>query len=183
MTQIFESRTATCFLKPAQPEDEEFLFRLFAESQEHLAVFRPNEALYQSLLEMQYRGRKLSYAAQYPQAVDSILCIEDEAKGAMPVGRLLVDCQPDCWRIVDIALLAAHRGKGLGSWALEHCQRECGAAAGKLALAGKPDNRARRLYERLGFRVTHEDLLTAEMVLDIVNLASHTRIEPLVAAL
>jgi hypothetical protein len=43
-----------------------------------------------------------------------------------------------------------------------------------------PDNRARRLYERLGFRVTHEDLLTAEMVLDIVNLAS-PRIEPLVA--
>jgi ribosomal protein S18 acetylase RimI-like enzyme len=183
MTQIIENRTATCFLRSAKPEDEEFLFRLFADSQEHLTVFRSNEALYQSLVEMQYRGRKLSYAAEYPQAVDAILCVEDEAEGAMPVGRLLVDCQPDRWRIVDIALLAAHRGKGLGGWALEQCKRQCGEAAGKLALEVRPDNRARRLYERLGFHVTYEDLLTVEMVLDIVNLANTTRIEPLVTAL
>jgi ribosomal protein S18 acetylase RimI-like enzyme len=183
MTQIIENRTATCFLRSAKSEDEEFLFRLFADSQEHLTVFRSNEVLYQSLVEMQYRGRKLSYAAEYPQAVDAILCVEDEAEGAMPVGRLLVDCQPDCWRIVNIALLAAHRGKGLGSWVLEHCQRECGAAAGKLALEVRTDNRARRLYERLGFHVTYEDLLRVEMVLDIVNLANTTRIEPLVTAL
>ena len=183
MTQIIENGPATCFLRPAQPEDEEFLFRLFADSQEHLAVFRSNKALYKSMVEMQYRGRKLHYAAEYPEAVNAILCIEDEAEGAMPVGRLLVDCQPECWRIVDVALLAAHRGKGLGSWALDQCKRQCGEAAGKLALEVRPDNRARRLYERLGFHVTHEDLLTVEMVLDIVSLANTTRIEPSVAAL
>jgi ribosomal protein S18 acetylase RimI-like enzyme len=99
------------------------------------------------------------------------------------VGRILVDCKPERWRIVDIAVLATHRGRGLGSWALWLCQQRCEAAGAKLALAVRPENRAHQLYERLGFRVTHEDLLTVEMVLDIVSLASHTRIEPLVSAL
>jgi ribosomal protein S18 acetylase RimI-like enzyme len=158
------STQATWFLRRAQPEDEEFLKRLFAESQEHLSAFRPNEALYQSLLEMQYRGRKASYEAEFPDAVDSILSVKDQAGNELPVGRLLVDCRPDCWRIVDIALLAEYRGQGMGGWALQLCRKQCDESAGKMALVVRPENRARRLYERLGFHVTHEDLLHVEMV-------------------
>jgi ribosomal protein S18 acetylase RimI-like enzyme len=163
MTQTIGHKTANCFLRPAQAEDEQFLFRLFAESQEHLAAFRPNAELFESLIEIQYRGRKQSYSAGFPHAVDAILCVRDEARGALPVGRILVDCKPDRWRIVDIAVLAAHRGKGLGGWALRLCQQRCEAAGAKLALAVKPENRARRLYERLGFRAMEESLLSVEM--------------------
>ncbi|MFZ1084774.1 MAG: GNAT family N-acetyltransferase [Terracidiphilus sp.] len=163
MTQTIGYNSASCFLRPAQPEDEQFLFRLFAESQEHLAAFRSNAELYASLMEMQYRGRKQSYSAQFPHAVDAILCLQDEARGALPVGRILVDCQPERWRVVDMAVLAAHRGRGLGSWALRLCQRQCEAAGAKLVLGVRPENRARRLYERLGLRVTEESALTVEM--------------------
>ena len=112
---------------------------------------------------MQYQGRKRSYSAEFPRAVDTILCLQDEARRASPVGRILVDCKPACWRIIDIAVLAAHRGSGLGSWAIRLCQQRCESAGARLALAVKPENRARRLYERLGFRATEENLLTVEM--------------------
>jgi hypothetical protein len=49
-----------CFLRPAQFEDELFLFTLFAESQQQLAFLQSDERLWQSLVEMQHRGRKLS---------------------------------------------------------------------------------------------------------------------------
>jgi len=163
MTQVLGDNTPRCFLRPAQPEDEQFLFRLFAETQEYLAAFRSNAELYASLIEMQYQGRKQSYSAEYPCAADAILYLEDEARGALPVGRILVDSKPERWRVVDLAVLAAHRGRGLGSWALRLCQQQCQAAGAKLTLAVKPDNRARRLYERLGFRVVYEDLLAVEM--------------------
>jgi len=39
-------------LRPADAGDEEFLFQLFAESQVQLAILRPNEALWRSLVDM-----------------------------------------------------------------------------------------------------------------------------------
>jgi ribosomal protein S18 acetylase RimI-like enzyme len=156
--------SAACLLRPAGPEDAEFLFRLFAESQEQLSQLLANEELWKSLVAMQYRGRQMTYSVEYPCAVDSILCLESAGQDALPVGRLLVDRQPDCWRIVDIAVLAAYRGKGLGGWALKNLMRECSGTAGRLALRVKPENPAWRLYERLGFRTTGDDATGSEMV-------------------
>jgi ribosomal protein S18 acetylase RimI-like enzyme len=161
--------SAACLARPAEPEDAEFLFRLFAESHEQLSQFLSNEELWRSLVAMQYRGRQMTYSAEYPRAVDSILCLQSAGQGALPVGRLLVDRQPDCWRIVDIAVLAAYRGRGLGSCALRNLMRQCSGAAGRLSLRVRPENPARRLYERLGFRATEGDATGAEMVWSVVR--------------
>ena len=155
-----QTSSAALQLRPARPEDDGFLFRLFAESQQQLAALLGDEALGRSLVEMQYRGRKMSWAAQYPDAADSILIADD----GTPVGRFLVDRKPDRWRIVDIAVLARIAA---GDW--EHaCLRSAGASAGaagaRLELRVAPDNPARRLYERLGFRVTGQDAVAVEMV-------------------
>jgi hypothetical protein len=112
---------------------------------------------------MQYHGRRQSYQAEHPQSVDTILCVHTEEVGELPVGRLLVDCRPDCWRVVDIALLPGYQRKGLGGWALALCMHKCGEEAGRIKLSVRPGNPARRLYERLGFRLIHGDLLTVEM--------------------
>jgi ribosomal protein S18 acetylase RimI-like enzyme len=150
----------TASLCPACPADESFLFELFAESQDQLAGLRSNEALWRSLVEMQYRGRAMSYAAQHPQAEDSILLDED----GQPAGRLLLDRQPDRWRIVDIAVLAARRGQGLGTEVVRQCQQRAASAGARLELQVRPENPARRLYERLGFRVASEAGVSVEMV-------------------
>ncbi len=150
----------TASLCPACPADKSFLFNLFAESQDQLTGLRSNEVLWRSLVEIQYRGRAMSYAAQYPEAEDSILLGED----GQPAGRLLLDRRPDRWRIVDLTVLAARRGQGLGTGVVRQCQQRAAAAGARLELQVRPENPARRLYERLGFRVASEAGFAVEMV-------------------
>jgi ribosomal protein S18 acetylase RimI-like enzyme len=148
-------------LRAAGSEDEALLWRLFAEDKAApLAAIGMGEAQSRPLIEMQYRGRKMTYSARYPDAADSIL-IDDQGAA---VGRLLVDRKPDCWRVVDIAILKAYRGKGLGTSALTECQRQCQEAGARMELQVDQGNPARRLYERLGFQATREDAVAVEMV-------------------
>jgi ribosomal protein S18 acetylase RimI-like enzyme len=155
-------------LRPVQDEDASFLFALFAETQDQLAALRADQALWRSLVEMQFRGRQSSFAALYPDAEDSVL--EDE--NGEPVGRLLLDRpfarqgnpHANRWRIVDIALLTAARGHGLGTQVLQRLQDRAAACDAGLELQVDPTNPARRLYERLGFRTVSEDALAVQMV-------------------
>jgi ribosomal protein S18 acetylase RimI-like enzyme len=141
--------------------DEPLLFALFASDKRmEFAAFGVPAAQAEMLVEMQYRGRKMTYAAQFPQAEDSILVADD----GTPAGRLLIDRKPDCWRIVDIAILPEHRGRGLGTRAIKECQARCAEAGAKLALQVATTSPARRLYERSGFRVSREDAVAVEMI-------------------
>jgi len=148
-------------MRRACAEDEALLFELFAgDKRAEFAVFGVGGLQAEKLIEMQYRGRKLTYGAQYPGAEDSILLDED----GRAAGRLLVDRGAECWRIVDIAVLSGHRGKGMATAALRECQRRCAASGARLELQVAPMNPARRLYERAGFRATREDAMAVEMV-------------------
>jgi ribosomal protein S18 acetylase RimI-like enzyme len=100
----------------------------------------------------------MTYGENYPAADDAILCHREEA-----VGRLLINREADCWRILDIAVLAALRGQGIGSWALRQCQQKAAEAGVRIELSVNPMNPARLLYERLGFCATEEDSMHVAM--------------------
>jgi GNAT superfamily N-acetyltransferase len=153
-----ESQSALFSLRPARAADDAFLFRLFGETQDQLALIRPNQALWETLVEIQYRGRKMSYGENYPAAEDAILCLGSEA-----AGRLLINRESDCMRIVDVAVLAQWRGQGIGTWALRHCQQQAAETGVRIELTVNPMNRARLLYESLGFRATEEDAMRVAM--------------------
>jgi len=146
-------------LRAAQPEDEPFLFRLFAASQTQLDGLRTQPDLWQTLVAMQYRGRQMTYAARYPMAENFLLLDRD----GNSVGRVLLNRQPGCWSIVDIDILCAHRGQGIGTAVLRHWQQQAAQAGVSLALQVNAANPARRLYERCGFKVNAEDLLDATL--------------------
>jgi ribosomal protein S18 acetylase RimI-like enzyme len=147
-------------MRPACREDEPLLFELFAgERRVEFAAAGVPQMQAEMLAQMQYRGRAMSYSAQFPEAEDSILIVED----GTPVGRLLVDRKSERWRVVDIAVLAEHRGRGVARKALIECQVQCAIAGTKLELEVATQNPARRLYEQLGFRVTGEDMLAVRM--------------------
>lgn len=136
------------------------LYALFAEEKSaELAGIGLPETQVRALLQMQFRGRAMTYAANYPAAENLILLGPD----GTPIGRLLLDRQSDCWRIVDIAVLAAYRGHGLGTIVLKQCQQQAAAAGAKLELQVRLENPARRLYERLGFQVSSTDFLALQM--------------------
>ena len=71
---------------------------------------------------------------------------------AHPIGRLYVDRRPDEIRLIDIALLPSHRGRGIGSELTGGLLAEADRADLPLRLHVEADNPARRLYQRLGFR-------------------------------
>jgi RimJ/RimL family protein N-acetyltransferase len=72
-------------------------------------------------------------------------------EAGVPIGRLYVARWPDDIRIVDIALLPEHRGRGLGAELLRSILAEGDATGRKVSIHVEIYNPARRLYERLGF--------------------------------
>jgi len=107
-----------------------------------------------------YRENKENYAAYFPHASDYILHLED----GEAVGRLLLAREHKAWRVVSIAIAAAHRGKGLASEVMRQCQQDCANTGAELHLRVTQGNPAHRLYERLGFQAVLDDGHAIEMV-------------------
>lgn len=148
-------------LRPVCAQDEALLFELFAaDKRAELAAAGMTAAQVEMLIQMQYRGRKRTYAVLYPEAEDSILIAEDSALA----GRLLLHRGENRWRIVDIAVLPPYRSRGLGTAVLKECQAQCARAGARLELQVAKTNPARLLYERMDFRAAGEDAMAIEMV-------------------
>lgn len=130
-------------LRPETPEDTPLLFEIFSHTHgAHLA------ALPDPLLRIQFEAQRAHYRTTYPTA--DLLII---TKGSQPAGRLCVDRARDTIHLIDIALLPACQGQGLGTAVLESLL----VPDHTVTLNVQDANPARRLYERLGF-VILEDL-------------------------
>lgn len=134
-------------LLPATEDDKPFLKELYFElrSPEFLPLNLPKPAL-DHLLEMQFRAQTMGYAQQFPNLETSVVRV-----GPYPVGRMLVCQDQAAIRLVDIAILQAFRGHGIGASLIQTLQQRALAADLPLRLAVRPENPAIRLYKRLGF--------------------------------
>lgn len=145
------------FLQPTREEDTPFQRALFETARPDAVILAAwPDAVRRPFLDQQFQFQTLHYARVYPDA-DWLLVVGNGA----PVGRLIVWRAPAEWRLVDIALLPAWRGQGLGTLLLQTIQagaRQAGAPC--LRLMVDMQNPARRLYERLGF-VTEEESIPA----------------------
>jgi GNAT superfamily N-acetyltransferase len=133
-------------LRPVRPEDDAFLFELYAGTRPDLAGLGLPEAQRDLLLRMQWRAQQQGYQARYPGGEHQVVLVEGR-----PVGRLWVARGPEEWRLVDVSLMPGHRGAGLGTGLLRSLQQEASRAGMPLRLSVARDNPARRLYGRLGF--------------------------------
>lgn len=136
-------------LRRADPQDEEFLFRLFAEHQRDTFQLL-NISLEQQhvFLSMQFRARNAGHAAGHPQAVNNIICTNE----ATPIGRILTSETEDALHLIDIALISAYQGQGIGSSILMDLQKQCGMSGKRMDLHVPEGSPAKNLYVRLGFR-------------------------------
>ncbi|GAA4368448.1 GNAT family N-acetyltransferase [Nocardioides caricicola] len=143
--------------RPATVEDAGFLRELFDDVRgADLAAIEPVQR--RTLLTIQYRGRETQYAAAYPAAVDHIIEVDGR-----PAGRILVEEGAENVHVVDIAVSAAERGRGLGSTVLRTWCDRADETGRTLTLTVAPDNPARRLYERLGLEAVAEDPTAVRM--------------------
>lgn len=73
------------------------------------------------------------------------------------VGWLQSRMQGDTLFLVQLFLDTAFQGKGIGTETLKRLMGEAEQSGVPMKLGVVKSNPARRLYERLGFRITHED--------------------------
>ncbi len=134
-------------LRPATERDREFLLEVYGSTRsDELALVDWSPGEKRTFLEAQFAAQDSYYREYYPGASFDVVLIDGR-----PAGRLYVDCWAEEIRIVDIALLAEHRERGIGSRLLASLMEE-GAACGKsVTIHVGIFGRARSLYERLGF--------------------------------
>src|ERR1700712_971406 len=93
----------------------------------------------------------MHYQKHYPDA-DWLVTMH----AGQDVGRLYVEHWPSQHRIIDIAFLPEHRGKGYGDALLRDLMDEAAACGKDVSIHVEKQNPAMRWYQRLGF-VTEED--------------------------
>lgn len=135
-------------LRPEQDGDEAFLLKVYASVREeelnHMSWAPETRSAF---LEIQFRAMRHGYRSMYPQAEFSIVLLNQE-----PVGRMVVARSQQEIRIVDIALLPASRGKGLGTQLIRQVLDQARAMRKPVVLTVRSNNRAANLYQRLGFQ-------------------------------
>lgn len=132
--------------------DLPFLAEVYASTRvEELAPVPWSEADKRAFLESQFQAQHAHYQRYYPDA-DWLVVSRD----GNDIGRLYLERWPTQHRIIDIAFLPAHRGRGFGEALLRDLMDEAAAAGKAVSIHVEKNNPAMRLYRRLGF-VTAED--------------------------
>lgn len=145
-------------LRAATPDDQSFLLTVFASTRtDELAALGWDPAQSQAFIQMQFSAQQQNYSACYPAAENSIILL-----GERPIGRMLVE-RTEQIELIDIALLAEHRSRGIGSFLIRGLLDEARALRKSVRLSVYRMNPAVRLYERLGFSLIAEDAVYFEM--------------------
>jgi GNAT superfamily N-acetyltransferase len=135
-------------LRPIGASDMDFLYRVYAGTRaEELAVTHWSDAQKEAFLISQFNAQHAYYQEHYAGAAFQIILLEGQ-----PIGRLYMAHCPGELRIVDIALLAEHRGHGHGSAILTAILNEGRRLSLPVRVHVERFNPAMRLYTRLGFR-------------------------------
>lgn len=131
--------------------DVPFLRDLYASTRaEELERVEWPDALKRAFVDQQFTAQREQYRRHYPGA--AFLVIE---RDSAPIGRLYVHRTRQEVRLMEVTLLPAQRGKGLGSSLMDRLVRWSDDLDLRVTLHVEPFNPAQRLYLRLGF-VTQE---------------------------
>jgi ribosomal protein S18 acetylase RimI-like enzyme len=140
-------RSPAIALRPATPDDQAFLLAVYGSTRaDELSIVPWTDEEKSRFVEMQFEAQDAHYRQAYPDGRFLVVAADD-----VPIGRLYVATLAGEVRLIDIALLPAHRGAGIGTSLVVGVLREADAAGLPVRLHVEPWNPARRLYERLGF--------------------------------
>jgi ribosomal protein S18 acetylase RimI-like enzyme len=137
-------------LRPATAADDALLRRIYASTREdELAATGWPAQRKAAFLHQQFVAQQRHFRQHYREAHNLLMERNGEA-----VGRLCWQWLPDELRLVDISLLPAWRGQGLGRQVVSALQALAAGQGQAMGLHVEVGNRAIALYGRLGFVVT-----------------------------
>jgi len=135
-------------LRPVDGNDTDFLFSVYASTRaEEMARVDWIAEQQEAFLRMQFRAQTQFYIENYPGAEFQVIMLNDQ-----PIGRLYIHRREDEIRIMDIAVLPAHRNAGIGSSLLRDILEEGKNLNLPVTIHVEQFNPAMRLYQRLGFQ-------------------------------
>jgi ribosomal protein S18 acetylase RimI-like enzyme len=140
-------------LRAATDADMDFLRDVFSSTRmdEFMRGGVPHEKI-ESLLASQFSIQYSYYRRHYPAGCFDIIMYRGR-----PVGRLYHDWSGDAAQVIDIALLPAYRGAGIGSYLMRALVFEAARKRMPMRLYVEFDNPVRALYRRLGFVAAGEN--------------------------
>jgi ribosomal protein S18 acetylase RimI-like enzyme len=133
--------------------DDEFLLDVYASSRaDEMALVPWSDDQKRAFLHSQLNAQREDYERNYPGADYHVIIVDGR-----PAGRLWVERTRAEIHLMDIALLPWAQRRGVGSMLIRELIEEARASGKKLRHTVFISNEgARRLYERLGFKVTGE---------------------------
>jgi len=144
---MWTSTQTSVALRPVQPEDDAFLYQVYASTRaDEMAITGWTAAQQEDFLQMQFHAQRHYYLEQYPTAEYHII-----QRDGVDIGRRIVNRMGGEILLMDIALLPEYRNRGIGTVLLQDLMAEAAQAGKPMRLHVEFFNRALRLYERLGF--------------------------------
>ena len=138
--------TATT-LRTVRADDERFLFELYASSRaEEMAQVPWDATQIEAFLRRQFAAQQQDYQRRFPDGEHLAVLSGDQ-----PIGHLYVARRAEEIRILDIALVPDHRGKGIGTRLISNLMDEARQAQKPLRIYVEQANPSLHLFERLGF--------------------------------
>lgn len=140
-------------LRSATDADVAFLQAVYASTRmEELTVTGWSDEQKNEFCLSQFRSQDSHYRTHFPDAEYHVI----QSQG-QDVGRLSVDHRTKELHLLDLALLPAYRGKGIGTFLLKDFQQQAAAANVPLTIYVEQFNPALRLYQRLGFQPVKDE--------------------------
>jgi GNAT superfamily N-acetyltransferase len=131
--------------------DREFLLRLYASTRAaELSLTGWDAVACETFVRMQFDAQGTHYRQHWPASLHSIIEVT-EGHAQLSVGRLWLDWRADTLHLLDISLLPAWCGRGIGSACLGGLQRAAALRGLPVSIHVEQGNPARKLYDRLGF--------------------------------
>ena len=139
-------------VRPMTDDDLPFAEALYASTRaEELAATGWPAEQQRAFLAQQHGAQHAHYRSHYPGAEWLIL-----EQGGERIGRLYLVEWAREFRIVDISLIPAARGQGVGAALLGDLIAAAATALKSVSIHVEVNNPARRLYDRLGFTVAED---------------------------
>jgi ribosomal protein S18 acetylase RimI-like enzyme len=138
--------------RPATEEDNDFLVTLYGSTrEEELALTQWDADQREAFVRMQFAAQQSHYRTRRPAGREELILI-----GGETVGRLYSDLSGDTDHLLDLCLLPAYRGRGIGSRILRGILAKAAARGRRLTIYVESFNRSLGFFERHGFTRTSE---------------------------
>lgn len=134
-------------LRPATPEDEEFVCSVYAVTRAAELERVPwSDEQKEAFVRMQFAAQHGYYRERYPAASYDLIVVDGE-----PVGRLYVRREPETIHIMDVTVLPKHRKLGTGTTVIQRLMEEARRESKPIEIYVETFSPSVRLFEQLGF--------------------------------